>query len=363
VLSATQALTIVAEIDPARRVVLEHRLAAIATDLEGNTVFRPGSLPDTHFTRFVIIDDDAPAPHTQAPLLGWESNPDGREADYLEQVVRVSPELDRVHEACVAGQIATLSALERADREDAFAEWLAAHGADPAAAAALVDTALGMAMLDQLAATIDGSHLNTAIRWLASRCTARALASDIERATTRISTLVGAVKRFAYMDRALTPERVPIAESVGDTVVLLQEKIRQKSITVGVDIAADVPPARAIGGDLNQVLMHVIDNALDASPASGLVTVSAARAHDRVVIRIIDNGPGVPVEIRDRMFDPFITSKPVGQGTGLGLDIARQLVRRNEGDIECDSAPGRTEFRIVLHVYALGRAELPEARR
>jgi signal transduction histidine kinase len=268
--------------------------------------------------------------------------------------------LDRVRDACVAGQIANLTALERADREDALAERLAAHGADPSAAAALVDSALSVQMLDQLAATIGSSQLQTAIRWLASRCTARALASDIERATMRISTLVGAVKRFAYMDRALTPEPVAIRESVDDTVVLLQEKIRQKSIGVEVDIAADVPPARAIGGDLNQVLMHVIDNALDASPQAAVVRVSAERAHDRVVVRIIDHGPGIPAAIRDRIFDPFITTKPVGQGTGLGLDIARQLVRRNDGDIEVDSVPGRTEFRIVLQVYAAARAELSE---
>jgi signal transduction histidine kinase len=68
------------------------------------------------------------------------------------------------------------------------------------------------------------------------------------------------------------------------------------------------------------------------------------------MVRIIDDGPGIPAEIRERIFDPFFTTKPVGQGTGLGLDIARHLVRRNDGDIEFDSRPGRTEFRITLPV-------------
>ena len=182
--------------------------------------------------------------------------------------------------------------------------------------------------------------------------TTRALASDVERATARISTLVGAVKRFAHMDRALMPEAVVVAESVSDTVVLLQEKIRKKSISVDIRIGSDLPPARAIGGDLNQVLMNVIDNALDASPEAGRVTIYADHVHGRVVVGIIDNGPGIAPEIRSRIFDPFFTGKPVGQGTGLGLDITRQLVRRNDGEIEVDSTSGRTEFRVVLRVYA-----------
>jgi signal transduction histidine kinase len=67
-----------------------------------------------------------------------------------------------------------------------------------------------------------------------------------------------------------------------------------------------------------------------------------------VVVRVVDNGPGIPDDIRERIFDPFFTTKPVGQGTGLGLDITQRLVRRHDGVIDVESQPGRTEFRVTL---------------
>ena len=270
--------------------------------------------------------------------------------------------IDRARETFFAAPVATLSAMERADREEALAEWLEAHAADANAATALVDAGVGIEALDHLAATVDATALATAVHWIATSCTAHTLAAAIERASARIWTLVGAVKRFTYMDRALAPEAVDVAGSVHDSVVLLQHKARTRSIVVDVQIASDLPAARAIGGDLNQVWMNLLDNALDAAPESGYVTISANRALNRIVVRIIDNGPGIPPEIGKRIFDPFVTSKPVGQGTGLGLDIARQLVRRNDGDIEVDSRPGRTEFRVVLRPFAADPAESPSGR-
>jgi signal transduction histidine kinase len=66
------------------------------------------------------------------------------------------------------------------------------------------------------------------------------------------------------------------------------------------------------------------------------------------VVSVIDNGPGVPPELKSRIFDPFFTTKPVGEGTGLGLDIARRLIARHDGSIDVDSRPGRTELRVDL---------------
>ena len=232
-----------------------------------------------------------------------------------------------------------------------------AHAADTNAAAALADTAISVDVLNELADTLNPAVLDAAIRWLASGYTARALASDIEGAAARISKLVDTVKRFTYMDRALVPEPVDIASGVNDSVTLLQHKARKKSIAVDVQFAPDLPQARAIGGDLNQVWINLLDNALDAAPESGRVAIFAERRLDRILVGIVDNGPGIAPAIRDRIFDPFVTTKPVGQGTGLGLDIARQLVRRNNGDIEVDSKPGRTEFRVILRAYAADPVE------
>jgi signal transduction histidine kinase len=71
------------------------------------------------------------------------------------------------------------------------------------------------------------------------------------------------------------------------------------------------------------------------------------------VVRIIDDGPGIAEEVRNRIFDPFFTTKPLGHGTGLGLDIVRRLVRHNDGEIDFESRPGRTEFLVRLPMIAM----------
>ena len=91
-----------------------------------------------------------------------------------------------------------------------------------------------------------------------------------------------------------------------------------------IQIADDVPPAHAVGAELNQAWQHLIDNALDAIPAGGRVSVTGAFEHGRILVRITDDGPGIPRDIADRIFDPFFTTKPLGQGTGLGLDLTRR---------------------------------------
>jgi signal transduction histidine kinase len=126
--------------------------------------------------------------------------------------------------------------------------------------------------------------------------------------------------------------------------------VRSKSIEVDFEIPDDLPCAFGVGAELNQVWMNLIDNALDAAPERGHVTVSAAKEPDRVVVRVIDNGPGVPADIQGRIFDPFFTTKGVGKGTGLGLDIVRRLLTQHEGSITLESAPGRTEFQVRLPV-------------
>jgi len=131
-------------------------------------------------------------------------------------------------------------------------------------------------------------------------------------------------------------------------MTMLNSKSRAKGVTIAVEIPDDVPRVHAVGAELNQVWMNLLDNAIDAVSKGGHVTVRAERERERVVVRIIDDGPGVPPEIQGRIFDPFFTTKGVGEGTGLGLDIVRRLLQRHDGDISLESVPGHTEFQVRL---------------
>jgi signal transduction histidine kinase len=159
-----------------------------------------------------------------------------------------------------------------------------------------------------------------------------------------------AVKGFTYMDQAAVAEPVDLTVSLDNTVAVLRSKARAKSVEVAVNVEPGLPRVRGFGGELNQVWANLIDNAVDAAPESGRIEVTATRDRQCVVVRVVDNGPGIPAEVRERLFEPFVTTKPVGKGTGLGLDIVRRLVSHNDAQIEFETVPGRTEFRVFLPI-------------
>ncbi len=265
--------------------------------------------------------------------------------------------IDALRASCLATSAQGVrSPIQEAEREAAIADWLAAHGLDAAIAEPLAETAVTLDALDRIAEAVSGPPLATVLRWAAAGCSVRGLASEIQEAAMRISGLVQAIKGFTHMDQAAVAEPVDLASHLGNTATVLKSKARAKSIAVAVHVAPGLPRVRGFVGELNQVWANLIDNALDAVAEAGRVEVTATLERQRVVVRVIDNGPGIPAEIRGRIFEPFFTTKPVGQGTGLGLDIVRRLVVHNAGEIDVESCPGRTEFRVFLPI-----AELDEA--
>ncbi len=202
--------------------------------------------------------------------------------------------------------------------------------------------------LDRAAAILDGAALAPALRSVATGCVVHEIASEIQSAARRISGLVTAIKGFTHMDQAVVAEPVDLTSSLSHTVAVLNAKAKQKSTAVTVHVEPGLPLVRGFAGELNQIWANLIDNALDAIPDGGRVEVTAAREQQDVVVRIIDNGPGIPADVRPRIFDPFFTTKPVGQGTGLGLDIVRRLTTHNDAAIDVESEPGRTVFRVTL---------------
>jgi signal transduction histidine kinase len=197
---------------------------------------------------------------------------------------------------------------------------------------------------------VSGQALNAVLQWVAAGCAVRSLASGIRDSAMRISSLVAAVKGFTHMDQAMVAEAVDLGSGLSDTVKVLGAKAREKGVSIAFDLEADLPKVRGFVSELNQIWGNLIENALDAAPQCGSVDVVARRDGERVAVRVIDNGPGIPEQICRRVFDPFFTTKAQGQGVGLGLDIAQRLVRHNDGVIDFESRPGRTEFRVALPV-------------
>ena len=240
------------------------------------------------------------------------------------------------------------SPVEQSDREDAIDQWLRAHQVELRNPEALVRSTIDIDTLNDLASALDPTQLTIALRALSASRSIRHLAWQVETAASRIHSLVSAVRGFSRVDQAAAPAPFAVAQGLKDTLAVLASKAKNKSITVTLDVAHDLPEVMGVAGEINQVWANLIDNALDAAPEKGHVDVTATAQGNRVVVYVVDDGPGIPAELKQRIFDPFFTTKPLGEGTGLGLDIARRLLRSHDGQIEFDSRPGRTEFRVTL---------------
>jgi signal transduction histidine kinase len=241
-----------------------------------------------------------------------------------------------------------LSPIDRATLEDEVMDWLEDHGIDAALAYPLTEGRVTAADLETATAGLDADRRAALVRYVAADATARSLAADVLSAGTRIHALVAAVKKHTHMDRAPTVEPIRLEEHLRDAITLMGSKAEEKGIALELAVESDVPMVMAAVADLNQVWIHLIDNAIDAAPPEGRIAIGASRGTDAVVITVVDDGPGIPVEDLERVFEPFFTTKDVNQGRGLGLDIVRTVVRTHRGAVDLDSEPGRTEFRVTL---------------
>jgi signal transduction histidine kinase len=243
------------------------------------------------------------------------------------------------------------SALARADCEDELADWLEAQGCPDGYALApnLLDAGHTAATLTPLVAALPAPARPAALAWLEGHLSAVRLTRDIHEASQRISTLVSNVKTYSHMDRAGGREPLDITTGLDSTLNLFDHALRHKNAGLARQYAPDTPRVVAEGGQLNQVWTNLIDNAIDALPATGgLLTVQTVKQPGGVCVSIIDNGGGIAPEVLTHMFEPFYTTKPAGEGSGLGLDIARRIVQEHGGRLEAHSVPGRTEFAVWL---------------
>ena len=238
--------------------------------------------------------------------------------------------------------------LALAEDEENLSEWLSREGVErdwviaPPLAAAGID----VAWCQRAAAVLGEDALEPGLQWVASTFSVTTLLSEVKESTRRVSEIVAAVKSYSQMDRA-SLQRIDITDGLESTLVMLGHKLRDVNIVRAY--GAGVPEIEAHAGELNQVWTNLIDNAVDAMDGSGTISLTTRVENNALVVEIGDTGPGMPPDVAARAFEAFFTTKDVGKGTGLGLDIARRIVEeRHSGKISIDSRPGATVIRVRL---------------
>jgi len=250
--------------------------------------------------------------------------------------------------AALVAKAPTLTPIETSDAEDVIGEWLEEHEIPYAwdIAPTYVQAGLDVAWLEKVADTVPDGTLDGALKWLYYTVETELLMNEISDATTRISTLVGAAKQYSQLDRAPF-QTVDVHELLDSTLTMLGAKFT--GVTVVKEYDRTVPQIPGYPAELNQVWTNLIDNALDAMDGQGTLTLRTSADDDCLTVEIADTGPGIPADIQGRIFEQFFTTKPVGAGTGLGLDISwRIVVNKHHGDLTVLSVPGDTRFRVRL---------------
>ncbi|EMO56458.1 GHKL domain protein [Leptospira santarosai str. CBC1416] len=171
---------------------------------------------------------------------------------------------------------------------------------------------------------------------------------NIRYAIRNIVRIVKALKSYSHLDQSKTLSPANILEGLENTLVILNNQIKY-----GIKVVRnfrEIPSVLCNPDELNQVWTNLIQNAIQALKGKGKIEISVFPQNDFVVVEIEDDGPGIPVKIQDRIWDPFFTTKDQGEGTGLGLGIAKGIVEKHKGKITLTSHPGKTIFRIELPV-------------
>ena len=246
-----------------------------------------------------------------------------------------------------ASGTAPLDPLLLSDAEEELAAWLDEREVEEPwdLAATLAAAGLEAGNLKQLANVLEVESLAAGVGWLSKTIELVGLADEVATSSRRISELVGAMKDHTYMDRAGVDE-VDVTAGLENTLTILGHRL--KGVSVQREYEDNLPKVRGNGGELNQAWTELIDNAADAVDGRGNITLRAYARDGRVVVEIVDDGPGIPREAQGHVFEPFYTTKEVGAGTGLGLDVVRRTIVAHGGGVSVRSEPGETRFTVGL---------------
>jgi len=278
----------------------------------------------------------------------------GRVARHSAEIARATPASQQIEDI--------LERLAPRLAERPLVTGLTARKAAKELAAVIDPTAAGE--LADLGATVDDAHelvgaLGPA-RTLAPRVVAaltdhvylHRTTSTVRHAVGQIQRIVGALKSYSHLDQQATRTEADLHEGLETTLALLHHALRDIVVERKYGTLPRVP---VYVDELNQVWTNLIQNAQQALGGKGAITIETLVDGATAVVRVIDDGPGVPADVLPRIFEPFFTTKPKGEGTGLGLGICRQIIAKHGGDLRCESRAGHTCFEVRLPV-SLGAA-------
>jgi C4-dicarboxylate-specific signal transduction histidine kinase len=173
------------------------------------------------------------------------------------------------------------------------------------------------------------------------------------RQVSKITNIISHLRTFGRSDVA-SFDPVSLPGVFGDTMILMQERLRVKNISINKQIVDNLPMIYGNSVKLEQVFINLLQNSMDALEEKGKGEIDLVMEHadDNVIVRFSDNGSGMPPGVFEKIFEPFYTTKEVGQGTGIGLAIVYGIIQEHKGSITCASEEGQgTSFTIKLPVY------------
>jgi len=194
------------------------------------------------------------------------------------------------------------------------------------------------------------AHLPVLLEWVSNYLVTNKMAEDIRASSERISALVGAVKNFTFMDKNTDRQLTDIHSGIRNTLTMLNYKLKKGNINVIENYDNSIPQIKIFPGEMNQVWTNIIDNAIDAMEVNGKGNLTITTSHDDKFLKVTikDDGPGIPDDIKQNIFAPFFTTKEMGKGSGLGLDVVSRIMLQHNGEVKVKSEPGATEFEICL---------------
>jgi two-component system NtrC family sensor kinase len=175
--------------------------------------------------------------------------------------------------------------------------------------------------------------------------------NSIKKIRLHIERAASITHRLLGFSRKISGEQTDVQMNnlVLETVSFLEEEAKSNNIAVELTLADDLPTLMTEGNRLQQVILNLVDNALDAVGEGGKIAIISERRDDKVALKIEDNGPGIPEEVMRKIWDPFFTTKEQGKGTGLGLSISQEIIRTLGGTLEAaNKEDGGAVFTIII---------------